>query len=226
MADSSFDLRSLSIELTVEYVVARPHGTREQPPLLLVLHGWGQTCQSILRRFRALRERGILLVAPQAPHPLYVKMEPKKVGFSWLTQYERDRAVVEFRRYMKRLLEQLRTDEQFDASRVYIAGYSQGVSMAYRLAVSDVVTPAGLIACNGDLPPDVVPNLPEVRKFPVLLVHGESDPLVPVAKCEEALQTLSQHGFDVDRWTHSGAHEIPREAAAHIGDWILSHLPS
>ena len=219
---TAVELRSMTIELSVEYAVARPTAPDASTPLLLLLHGWGQTCRSIHRRFGALRERGILLIAPQAPHPFYVSMEPKKVGFSWLTQYERDRAIEEFRAYMRRLLEHLAHEEQYDPQRVFIAGYSQGVSMAYRLAVSDVIQPRGFVACNADLPPDVAAMLPHVPPFPILLVHGQNDPLVPTSKSEEALETLTKHGFAVDRWLHDGGHEIPPTAASHVGDWILS----
>src|SRR5690606_15033594 len=214
----------LSIDIHVEYAVARPPSAGGPPPLVLVLHGWGQTCQSILKRFRVLRDRGVLLVAPQAPHPLYVRMDPKKVGFSWLTQYERDRAVGEFCAYMGRLLERLRAEERFDETRLFIAGYSQGVSMGYRLAVSGLIQPAGLMAFNSDIPPDVIAVLPAAPKFPVLLVHGEADPLVPRSKSDEAMDVLRAHGFEVARHLHDGAHEIPATAAEAAGDWLVSRL--
>jgi phospholipase/carboxylesterase len=209
---------TLSIELTVDYALARPLGDVPDPPLLLVLHGWGQTCRSFVRRFVPLTHKGLLVVAPQAPHPFYVSYEPKKVGFSWLTQYERDRAVTEFLVYMRRLLQVL--DGQFDPGRTFLLGYSQGVSMAYRLAVSEILQPAGLVACNADLPPDVAATLPKVQPFPVLLVHGREDPMCPLAKADEARDTLTTQRFSVDTWVHDGGHEMPAEAVEHIGDWV------
>jgi phospholipase/carboxylesterase len=222
MHRESPEVRTLPIEIAVEYAVTRPDQADTPPALLLILHGWGQTCRTIMRRFAPLRDSNLLLVAPQAPHPFYVSMDPKKVGFTWLTQYERDRAVEEVRQYIRRLMDRLASEELFDPHRVFIAGYSQGVSMAYRLAVSDGIRVAGLIACNGDLPPDVVDALPIGRRFPVLLVHGNADPLVPITKCDEAMQVLCEHGFEVDRRLHPGGHELPPRAVRQVGEWILS----
>lgn len=228
MDDAHLTFHTIPIEISAEYAVARPQighsrDSQPDPPLLLVFHGWGQTCRSIVRRFASMGKRGILVVAPQAPHPFYVSMDPKKVGFSWLTQHERDRAIEEFAAYMRRLLARLEQEERYDESRLFVAGYSQGVSMAYRLVVRDILKPAGVVACNSDLPKDVAVMLPAIARFPVLLVHGEADPLVPLSKRDQAAQTLTEQGFVVDHWTHAGGHELPRSAVEHIGDWILSH---
>ena len=220
MERESTDVRSLAIEIKVDYAVVRPTAGENPPPLVLIFHGWGQTCRSIIRRFQPLRDSSLLLVAPQAPHPFYVSTEPKKVGFTGLTQYERARAVDEFRVYMRRLLDRLAAEESFDAGRIVVVGYSQGVSMAYRLAISDVLTPAGLVACNGDLPPDGAEKLPGAPRFPVLLIHGEGDPLVPKSKCDEAFQILTAQGFSVDHWIHKGGHELPPSAVQQIAAWL------
>lgn len=211
----------LAVTCHADYAVQVPAGAEGSMPLVIALHGWGQTCRGFVRRLAPLADRGFLLAAPQAPHPLYVSMDPKKVGFSWLTIYERDRAVAEFLEYMDRLIARLRADYAVDTSRIFLLGFSQGVSMAHRLAVSGRVPVAGLVAWAADLPPDVAEKLPERAPYPVLLVHADDDPVVPHTKSDEAEATLVQHGFPVDRIAYTGGHVVAPEPLARAADWLV-----
>ena len=47
-------------------------------------------------------------------------------------------------------------DFDYDADRVFLLGFSQGVAMAFRMAAQGIAQPKGVIACGGDLPPDPV----------------------------------------------------------------------
>ena len=72
------------------YVVQAPdRGIDSETRVLIVLHGWAQNARSFLRRFVGLRESNVLVVAPQGPHQFYLDLETRKVGFSWLTVYDR-----------------------------------------------------------------------------------------------------------------------------------------
>lgn len=211
---------SIAVTCHADYAVQSPETGDGAMPLVIALHGWGQSCRGFVRRLAILADRGFLLAVPQAPHPLYVSTEPKKVGFSWLTLYERDRAVDEFLDYMDLLIAQLRADYVLDESRIFLLGFSQGVSMAHRLAVSGRIPVAGLVAWAADLPPDVAEKLPGRDPYPVLLVHAGDDPMVPYAKSDEAAATLAKHDFAVDRIAYTGGHIIAPEPLARVADWL------
>ncbi len=226
MSDSPKEYEPIAVEplvvdFTVYYSVLRPAKAIDgSVPLLIALHGYGQKCKGFARWLRPLREHGILVAAPQGPHQIYMQMEPKKVGFNWLTIYEKERSINDFLGYMKRLVDRLCEKEDIDLSRVFVLGFSQGAAMAYRLAVSGVLPIRGVIACGADLPADVTERLSEREPFRVFLVHGDNDPLVPVSKSEEAEATLQGSGFCPERYRHKEAHTIPDDAAHAIGEWI------
>jgi len=219
--DIWIDVEPLVIDFTVYYSVLRPAQRPEGgTPLLLALHGYGQKCKGFVRWLAPLRECGVLVAAPQGPHQIYMQLDPKKVGFNWLTIYEKERSIRDFTGYMTRLVERLREQEEFNPNRVYVLGFSQGSAMAYRLAVSGAIPIRGVIACGADLPVDVREPLAAMGPFPVLLVHGDNDPLVNVAKAEEAETVLRDFGFCPDRYRHTAGHSMPREAVRAIGNWI------
>ena len=213
----------MTIEHSVYYATLEPRGDAENPPLLIALHGFAQRCNRFIAWFDALRDHGVLVVAPQGQHQFYLDIASKKVGFNWLTVYERDQSIADFIGYMRRLIERIGKTRTFDPERVFILGFSQGVSMAYRFAVSDGFRPAGLIACCADLPADVAAKLPATKPFPVLLQHGQDDPMAPPAKGDEAEAILRDHGFPVERHVYPAGHEIPAEAIERIAKFIAAH---
>jgi predicted esterase len=219
--DSPINLESLAIEQTVDFAVLSPNfAIDEKTNLLVVLHGYGQSCTRFIRVFEPLQRKNILVVAPQAPHQFYVKMNPKIVGFTWLTQYKRDRSIDEFVNYMQRLLGRIIEMHSCHRGRVFFLGFSQGVSMAYRAAISGQLSVAGVIACGADLPPDVSEKLPYVERFPVFLGHGVEDTVVPLEKARQAEATLRANDFQVETFFFPGGHEIPVEVVEKIADWV------
>ena len=218
-----YTIENLVIEQTVEFAVQRPKQAGDTPPaLLVVLHGYGQSCDRFIRVFEPLRHKNILVVAPQAPNQFYVKMNPAVVGFTWLTRYERDRSVTEFLAYMQRLLEKIAALHPYDTGNIHFLGFSQGVSMAYRYAVSGASHTASVIACGADLPPDVSEKLAHTKPFRVFLAHGTEDTVVPLEKARQAHAALRKHGFVVEPFFFPGGHEIPLEAVEKIGKWMTA----
>lgn len=216
-------IENLVIEKTVEFAIQRPAHASDRPPALLIaLHGYGQSCDRFIRVFAPLRRKNILVVAPQAPNEFYVKMDPRIVGFTWLTRHERDRSIAEFVVYMQRLLEKTTALCPYDPERVSFLGFSQGVSMAYRFAVSGAHKTDGVVACGADLPPDVVEKLAQATPFRVLLAHGTEDTVVPLAKAKQAQAILRRHSWPVEPFFFPGGHEISPEAVEKIGDWMIA----
>lgn len=218
---NDFSVESLVVPSTAYYAIAGPVAPAPEPPALLIaLHGWGQNCRRMLRDLGPVRDHNVVVAAPQAPHPFYLDMESGKVGFHWLTRYERDQAVADTNALIARLVEALRERHPFDPARVFVLGFSQGCSMAWRFCVSGLVEPAGMIACGADLPPDVAEKLPGHRPFPVLLVHGREDTIIAPRKMHEAQATLTAKGYSFTAHEFEGGHEIPRDVADAIGRWI------
>ncbi len=209
----------MHIEHTVYYAVHSPE-TNEPAPLLLVLHGFGQVAAEFIKIFEPLVQRGILIAAPQAPHQFYRSLADRTVGFSWLSRYERDQSIQDFAHYMENFYALLQSAYRIDTRRVFVLGFSQGVPMAYRMWAHSNVPLSGLIACGGDLPPDIGEKLRDLSPLPVLLVHGRRDQIVPLHKAHEAQSQLAAAGLPVELLEFEGEHLIPPEAMPRIAKLI------
>lgn len=214
---------AVATSTTAYYTVQVPNaGVNEETRILCVLHGWGQNSRSILRRFAPLRDSNVLVVAPQGPHQFYLDMETKKVGFTWLTVYDRNRAVADIAGLIDTVLGRVQEDHGLEGV-PFILGFSQGVSIAYRYHLLAGRPVRGIIACGGDIPPDVQRPLGKVSPLDVLLVHGENDAIVPPTKAQEAEGILQSMGHHVRRFDFDGGHELSPEAVVAIGKWVLLH---
>ena len=85
-----------------------------------------------------------------------------------------------------------------------IMGFSQGAMMALFVGLRRSVAPRVILAYSGAL---IAPQTLATERggpVPVLLVHGESDDIVPVSRSRDAEAALQDAGVAVD------AHSIPR----------------
>ncbi len=216
-----FTTGRMHIAHSVYYAVSAPE-TNSPAPLLLVLHGFGQVAAEFIKIFEPLVQRGVLVAAPQAPHQFYKSLADRTVGFSWLTRYERDQSIQDFARYMENFYALLHSEHRLDTRRVFVLGFSQGVSMAYRMWTHSNVPLAGLIACGGDLPPDVGEHLRALSPLRVLLVHGRHDQIVPLRKAHDAQSQLENANVPVELFEFEGQHLIPPEAMPKIARLITA----
>jgi len=214
-------VEKLSAEVTAYYAIQSPENKVDRTPALLIaIHGWGQNAPRFLRDFAPLKSRNIVVAAPQGMHQFYLDAGTKKVGFNWLTVYDRQQAIADTNAFFVRLMAQVEKSTGYDAARIFILGFSQGSAMAWRFAVSKLVRPAGLISIGADLPADVVPRLEQAPDFPALLLRGKDDPLAPPELIAHGAETLNTHGRTVQAEEYEGEHRITPELVVRIGDWI------
>lgn len=223
--NDTIQINRMSIEFSSYHAIQLPEGDYEEPPALIIAtHGYGQSCKGFIKHFTSFRDKNIIVVAPQGMNQFY--WNNGRPGFSWMTSYMREYTMSDNLVYMAQLYEQIQDNYGFDEEKVFLLGFSQGVAMAFRFASVGHIKPKGVIACGGDLPPDVKDKLDSLDHYPVLVVHGEQDEMVKPIKSEECIEALTAHGFPVDKHFFDGAHEIPEEAIGFIGKWIERQLPT
>ena len=81
--------------------------------------------------------------------------------------------------------------------------------MAYRTWAHSSVPVRGVVACGGDLPPDIVEQLEGLPPIQILLVHGREDEEVSPEKAEEARAHLKGSGLQPELFVFEGGHVVP-----------------
>jgi len=113
------------------------------------------------------------------------------------------------------------------ASRIVLAGFSQGCAMTLQTGLRHPEQLAGLLCLSGYVPLNA--KLAQERHLanqptPIFLAHGESDPVIPIARAEQSRDLLLSLGYAVEWHNYPMQHSLcPQEIKA-IGAWFRKVL--
>ena len=79
-----------------------------------------------------------------------------------------------------------------------LVGFSQGAMMALHVGPRRPTPIAGILSYSGMLAGPELLAAEAVSKSPVLLVHGDADPVVPVMALHAAVPALAAAGFEAE----------------------------
>ncbi|MBB5515646.1 phospholipase/carboxylesterase [Rubricella aquisinus] len=108
--------------------------------------------------------------------------------------------------------------------RTVLVGFSQGTMMSLHVGPRRADPLAGIVGFSGRLlAPEDIGSV--ISKPPVLLIHGDVDPVVPFAHMAEAATALRGAGFDVDTHTsHGTPHGIAPDGLSKALLFLHEHL--
>jgi len=109
------------------------------------------------------------------------------------------------------------------ASRVILAGFSQGGAVTLAAGLRRRVPLAGLVALSTYLPAARNAGAALVdgaTRQPVFMAHGTQDPVVPLGAGEQSAAWLRQAGFDVAWHPYPMPHSVCAEEIVALGDWF------
>lgn len=113
------------------------------------------------------------------------------------------------------------------ASRIVIAGFSQGCAMALMTGLRHGERLAGIAALSGYLPlaASTVSERSEAnRDVPIFQAHGERDGVIPVARAIASRDALVAMGYAVDWHAYGMEHSVCMEEIGDLGEWLQGVL--
>lgn len=174
--------------------------------LVVLLHGLGADGNDLIALAPELARTlpRALFVSPDAPFPC--DMAP--YGRQWFSLQDRASARVQEGTVMARPILDRFLDEALDVwglkdDALALLGFSQGAMMALHAGLRRKNPPAAIVAFSGALIGEV-PATPAGGYPPVLLVHGEDDPIVPFSSFRFARTALAAAGVSVEAVSRPG----------------------
>lgn len=113
------------------------------------------------------------------------------------------------------------------SERVFLAGFSQGCAMTLLTGVRYSEKLAGLIGLSGYLPlyQRTAEEASEANKdTPIFLVHGDFDPVIPIAIANTSHQKLRELGYQVQWHQYPMAHQVCAEEVADLNAFIIANM--
>jgi predicted esterase len=211
--------RTIAAATHGRYLVVPPEAGVPAPwPLLVGFHGYAEAAEAQLERMRAVpRAAGWLIVSVQALHRFYRGRSDEVVG-GWMTRQDRELAIADNIAYVDAVVGEIAREWSVSRTIVF-SGFSQGVAMAFRAAAAGAHAPAGVIACGGDVPPEL--DASALRRVPAALVgRGVRDEWYTAAKLFSDTGRLRGAGVDLTAVEFDGGHDWSSSFADAAGDFL------
>jgi phospholipase/carboxylesterase len=171
-------------------VVQRPAAVSTPPPeLLLLFHGVGSSAEDLLPLGRALAARrpGAWIVSVRSPYPSDLGSGWQWFSVQGITEANRAARVDAALPAFRQTVDSWQHETGVDSAATTLIGFSQGAIMALE-ATQAGTSPAGRvvsIAGRFVTPPRIAPAHTSLH-----LLHGEEDPVMPVASSIDAQARL------------------------------------
>ena len=118
-------------------------------------------------------------------------------------------------------------DAGITSDRLVLAGFSQGGAMALYVTLTYHQPLAGVLALSCYLPlADQLSTRinPANQNTPILMMHGDSDPVVPIDFAQQSMQHLIAQGCPVQWQQYPMAHGVHPDQCVHIGQWLVKRF--
>jgi phospholipase/carboxylesterase len=109
------------------------------------------------------------------------------------------------------------------ASRIILAGFSQGCAMTLQTGLRYPEKLAGMLCLSGYLPLSSVAGAERSEASlgtPIFMAHGVQDPVVPFARAEESRKVVEALGYQVEWHAYPMQHTLCLEEVQDISTWI------
>jgi phospholipase/carboxylesterase len=113
------------------------------------------------------------------------------------------------------------------ASRIVLAGFSQGCAMTLQAGLRHPEKLAGMLCLSGYLPlAEKVTHerTEESLDTPIFMAHGRQDNVVPFARAEQSRALLTGMGYQVEWHEYMMAHTLCLEEVQDISAWLKKVL--
>lgn len=175
-------------DATREYrlVVPKTVDLTKPAPLVVAFHGMLIDSKDVMPRYTKLSEA--------AEKQQFLIAYPNAIDRSWgldLEKVKKDLAMFDA------LLGKVSADYKVDADRVYVLGMSNGGYFAHLVGKERSKTVAAVASHSGPLGLQTLLGVNAERKFPVLIIHGDQDRLLPVEWARENRDKYQREGHEV-----------------------------
>jgi phospholipase/carboxylesterase len=193
--------------------------------LVVLLHGYGADGNDLIGLAPVLAPLmpDTVFHAPNAPY----SCEGNPMGYQWFGVSRLDpqlaaagvRAAAPF---VDAFLDETMARYGLDESKTALVGFSQGTMMALHVGLRRTRQLAGIVGFSGMLAaPEALAAEIETRP-PVLLLHGDSDQMLPHVLTERATETLRRHDLSVRMHIARGVgHGIDQTGLSQAASFLL-----
>ena len=190
--------------------------------LVVLAHGYGADGNDLIG-LAPMWQRllpTVAFVAPNAPQPCSAGLGYQWFPISRIDPTEMARGVEGAAATLENFLEAELARLNLTGDKLALVGFSQGTMMSLHVGLKRAVKPAAIVGYSGllaDQKPQIGADAP-----PVLLIHGDADPMIPVGALFASAATLGGAGVGVQWHIAPGVGHSIDETGLSLGGEFLA----
>ncbi|MCG8749975.1 phospholipase [Tenacibaculum finnmarkense] len=211
----------------LNYIIREPKQATTNPPLLILLHGYGSNEDDLFSFAQELPD-DLLIVSAQAPYQMgggafawyAINFDAVKGKFSDLEQAAT--SVTKIASFIDKIKEKYNTNPD----KTFVLGFSQGAILSYALSLNYPNKVQHVIALSGYIDENLIKNQQENTKITTdyYISHGTVDQVIPVDWARKAPVFLEENNLKNDYSEYNVGHGVAPQNFYSFKTWIENRL--
>jgi phospholipase/carboxylesterase len=216
------------MKYSLNTIILEPLSKIKPKNAVILCHGYGGDGKdiSILASYWRSYLSDTIFICPDAPE----KCDASPSGFQWFNLMDQNpeqilskSLVAEIK--LNKLIDEVKEKNDLSADKIVIGGFSQGCMISLQTGIkrkdkiNSIVGYSGKIIDTEHLSKNIVsrPN--------IILMHGDTDQIVPIDGLLEAKNFFSKHNYEIETKIFKNCeHRIPTEGSSLGLQFIKKHL--
>ncbi len=210
----------------LQYLVRKPVTASENPPLLILLHGYGSNEQDLFSFAEELPDE-FLIISAQAP----LTMGAGSYAWYSINFDDRDGKFSDLKEAKESIdkiaifIDEIKAKYKTDPNKTFLLGFSQGAILSYSLSffypnkVQNVIALSGYV--NDELLPETISKDIKTEYYGS---HGSVDQVLPVEWARKNKPFLENLGFNYEYSEYPVGHGVAPQNFYSFRKWIIERL--
>lgn len=216
------EVHTFTSPLDCRYLLHVPDQSDAADVLVLALHGYGMTPESMLRLTVGLVGERFPVAALQAPFQHYQALRgaSSTAAYNWGIRDHWASGVRLHHDMVRQALASLRARFGLTPDRCLLVGFSQPVGLNYRFSGTHPGQVGGILGLCGGVPKDWEEAKYNPVTAPILHISRDQDEFYPNEQVADFQRRLAVHATDVEFHLIPGQHRFPSKGAATVRPWM------
>lgn len=211
----------------LHYIVRQPKTEQENPPLLILLHGYGSNEEDLFSFASELPEE-LLIVSARAPFDMNFG------GYAWYeitldANDEKFSNLEEARQSLTKIatfIDYIKSTYKTDPDNTFLLGFSQGAILSYALSLNYPNKVQHVIALSGYINEKLIPvSVSDLNiSTDYYISHGSVDQVLPVDWARKAPAYLNENELQNEYSEYLVGHGVAPQNFYSFKEWIEKRL--
>lgn len=212
------------MSFSLKYIIREPKIANNNPPLLLMLHGYGSNEEDLFSFADELADE-LLVISARAPLSIDFG------GYAWYTihfeandkKFSDIPEALKARDLIAKFIDELQEIYNFNPNKSFLMGFSQGTILSYAVALSYPNKIKNIIALSGYINEELIAIPQETHVYKDLnffCTHGSVDPVIPVEWARKIPHFLKELNTKYSYKEYDAGHGIVPENFNDMRKWI------